>query len=549
MSELLIDVLRNTEELVGRAAVQCRELETLRIAIEKESAKINNQWHAHIPGFSTFLQLNIHQSARAEALLQRIKAEDFTEPEGEGILHRDYRLIEGEVASFENNWAAIKKCHSITGFRHAIPLRTQAGGKGQSSVFVTAIVENGHEWVRVLSTTEKALLVQMAEVDFPCNNNNNNSDDDNSNEKEDDPELQKVLKDDDTQIELLKCAQQLLAAARRIHGGYQHRIRIILPNIQSGQKRKRDIDRLLRGVQSLSDSDIPLVVECAQEARQPPPALDVAIKNLLDLGRAAEAPPLTPVINVDTSILVALTTDICHKRAAQQKWRPKVLDDVADEAEHGPRLTKCLHPLLGGRTLVCTRQAADTCVRMVYDAATDAEIARLEILLGQETLRGKEDDKMAFIERVLDQDHWPAGAEDDPKTESRRQRLVAELQKLSCHPVPEDLQLPIRIAEDFRREHVRGEVLKGNLPKVALEVEPTLNDTNCSSFIYGWRTGNTTITCNRHVVRKMGSLVNKLRWSRDAEMAPIIALDWSRGLAKLPFPGEVLVKWTDDSAA
>ncbi|KAF6817213.1 hypothetical protein CMUS01_12139, partial [Colletotrichum musicola] len=486
-SSLDVDVLKNTEELVGRAAAQCRELEALRIAIEKESAKINNQWHAHIPGFSTFLQLNIHQNVRAEALLQRIKA--GTEPEGEGIFHRDYRLIEGEVASFENNWAAIKKCHSITGFRHALPIpHTQPGGKGQSSVFVTAIVDNGHEW----------------------------------------------------------CAQQLLAAARRIHGGYQHRIRIMLPNIQSGQKRKRDIDRLLRGVQSLGDSDISLVMECAQETRQPPPALDVAIKNLLDLGKAAAATPLTPVLNVDTSILVALTTDICHKRADQQKWRPKVLDDVADEAEHGPRLTKCLRPLLGGRTLVCTRQAADTCVRMVYDAATDAEIARLEILLGQETLRGKEDDKMAFIERVLDQDHWPAGVQDDPKTESRRKRLVAELQKLSCHPVPEDLQLPIRIAEDFRREHVRGEVLKGNLPKVALEVEPTLNDTNCSSFIYGWRTGNTTITCNRHVFRKMGSLVNKLRWSRDAEMAPIIALDWSRGLAKLPFPGEVLVEWTDD---
>ncbi|KAF5508580.1 hypothetical protein CGCF413_v003399 [Colletotrichum fructicola] len=148
---------------------------------------------------------------------------------------------------------------------------------------------------------------------------------------------------------------------------------------------------------------------------------------------------------------------------------------------------------------------------------------------------------MSFLARVLKQDGWPLSEKDSPTTEERRKKLIARLEKYSCHPVPADLQLPIRIVEDFRRPHVHDEVAKGTLPKVALAVEPTLNETNCSSFMFGWKTGYTTITCNRHAVRRLGNLVKKLRWSRDAETAPILALDWARGLAKIPFSGEVLV--------
>ncbi|KAF9878867.1 ketose-bisphosphate aldolase class-ii family protein [Colletotrichum karsti] len=520
--------IKNAEELLARSEKLCAELDLLRSAVEKTAEKVNNHWHAYIPGFSTFWQSNTNQKLRAESLLQRSK-EPIEDPEAEGPLHRDLRLLEGELSSYENHWSAIKKCRSVTWFRYAVPYRKKEGN-GQGSVFVSAIVDNGHEWLRVLSTTERALLVQMAEADFPW---------DEPDDGDDDVELQEILGDEETQIEVLKCAQQLLAAARDIHGGYKHRIRIVLPNVQRG--RELAIDRFLRGVQSLGDENVSLALECAGEIQTPPPPIETAIANLLDLGSADDSPPLTPTLNIDTSIFVALTTDISHSHGNQRKWRPKILEDVADEAEYGPRLVNSLYPILRGRTLVCTREAAETCLRMVYDASTDDEVARVEILLGQETLRGKQDDKMAFLERVLRQDGWPLESEDEAYTEARRKKLIAELQKLSCHPVPEDLQLPIRIVEDFRREHVREEVAKGTLPKVVLSVEPTLNETNCSSFMFGWRTGNTTITCNRHAVRRLGNLVRKLRWSRDAETAPILSLDWARGLAKIPFPGEVLV--------
>ncbi|GJC89761.1 hypothetical protein ColLi_12599 [Colletotrichum liriopes] len=469
----------------------------------------------------------MNQHHRAKSLLQR--CQEPTEPgsEAEGSVSRDFRLIEGELSSYENHWLAIKKCRSVTWFRFAVPYSKQGG---QSSVFVSAIVENGHEWMRVLSTAERALLVQMAEADFPW---------DDPDDEADDPDLAEVLSDDETQIEVLKCAKQLLAAAREIHGGYRHRIRIVLPNIY--RCRVPAIDRILKGIESLGDESISLSLECAHESQTPPPPLDTAISNLLSPGNNVNTPPLTPVLNVDTSILVALTTDISHNHSFQRKWRPKILEDVADEAEHGPRLPKSLYPVLRGHTLVCTREAAETCLRMVYDASTESEVARVEILLGQKTPRGKQDDKMAFLERVLRQDGWPMAEKDDESTERRRRDLVAELQKLSCHPVPDDLQLPIRIVEDFRRGHVEKEVRKGTLPVVVLAVEPTLNETNCSSFLFGWKTGHTTITCNRHAVRRLGNLVKKLRWSRNAEAAPIIALDWARGLAKIPFPGEVLV--------
>ncbi|KAK1980076.1 hypothetical protein LZ30DRAFT_724358 [Colletotrichum cereale] len=521
------DLIKTAEDLIRRSGTLCEELEHLHHAVEAQAMKVNNHWHAYIPGFSTFWQTNMNQHHRAKSLLQR--CQEPTEPgsEAEGSLSRDFRLLEGELSSYENHWLAIKKCRSVTWFRFAVPYSKQ---DAQSSVFISAIVENGHEWMRVLSITEKALLVQMAEADFPW---------DDPDVEDDDAELAEVLDDDETQIEVLKCAKQLLAAARDIHGGYTHRIRIVLPNIHRG--RVSAIDRFLKGIASLGDEVIPLDLECAHESQTPSPPLETAISNLLALGNNTNAPPLTPVLNIDTSILVALTTDISHNHSSQRKWRPKILEDVADEAEHGPRLPKSLYPVLRGHTLVCTREAAETCLRMVYDASTESEVARVEILLGQETPRGKQDDKMAFLERVLRQDGWPSEEKDEESTEIRRRRLIAELQKLSCHQVPDDLQLPIRIMEDFRRKHVEGEVRKGTLPKVVLAVEPTLNETNCSSFLFGWKTGHTTITCNRHAVRRLGNLVKKMRWSRNAETAPIIALDWARGLAKIPFPGEVLV--------
>ncbi|OLN87247.1 hypothetical protein CCHL11_03582 [Colletotrichum chlorophyti] len=521
------DLSKIAEDLVKRSAKLCEELQHLRLAVEAEAAKANNHWHAYIPGFSTFWQANTNQHNRARLLLQR--SQEPTEPgsEAEGALSRDFRLLEGELSSYENHWLAIKKCHSVTWFRYAVPY-TKSGS--QNTVFVSAVVDNGHEWLRVLSITEKALLMQMAEADFPWDEREGD---------DDDGELAEVINDEETQIEILKCVKQLLTAAREIHGGYRHRIRLVLPNVSRG--RVAAVDRLLNAVHSLGDQEMSLTLECAEETRSPPPPLETAVSNLLSHGKTTDGPPLTPVLNIDTSIFVALTTDICHNHGNERKWRPKILEDVADEAEHGPRLTKSLYPILRGHTLVCTREAAETCLRMVYDASTESEVSRVEILLGQETLRGKQDDKMAFLDRVLRQDGWSTEEKDDESTESRRRRLVAELQRFSCHPVPEDLQLPIRIVSDFRREHVQEEVRKGSLPKVVLAVEPTLNETNCSSFLFGWKTNNTTVTCNRHAVRRLSNLVKKVRWSRDAEIAPIIALDWARGLAKIPFPGEVLV--------
>ncbi|KXH47281.1 hypothetical protein CSAL01_03256 [Colletotrichum salicis] len=523
-----LELIKTAEDLISRCNKICDELEHMRLAVETQAAKVNNHWHAYIPGFSTFWQANFSQRTRAEALLQRCAETHEPGSEAEGSLSRDFRLIEGELASYENHWSAIKKCRSITWFRFAVPY-SKAGGQ-QTSVFVSAIVDNGHEWMRVLSITERALLVQMAEADFPWDEPDN---------EDDDAELEEVINDEETQIEVLKSAKQLLAAAHEIHGGYQHRVRIVLPNISRGNVPA--IDRFLKSIECLSDDRISLALECAEEIQAPPPPLEVAIPNLLSHGDAAKAPPLTPYLNIDTSIFVALTTDISHSHSSQRKWRPKILEDVGDEAEHGPRLPKSLYPLLCGHTLVCTREAAETCLRMVYDASTESEVSRIEILLGQKTLRGKQDDKMTFLDRVLRQDGWCMEGKDHEATEKRRRNLAAELQKLSCHPVPEDLQLPIRIVEDFRREHVAEEVRKGTLPRVVLAVEPTLNETNCSSFLYGWKTNHTTITCNRHAVRRLGNLVKKMRWSRDAEAAPIIAMDWARGLAKIPFPGEVLV--------
>ncbi|WYZ36822.1 hypothetical protein EsH8_II_000328 [Colletotrichum jinshuiense] len=431
------------EDLIKRSGKLCEELERMRIVVETEAEKVNNHWHAYIPGFSNFWQSNTNQHNRAKSLLERCNIPTESGSEAEGALSRDFRLLEGELSSYENHWSAIKKCHSVTWLRFAVPYQKS---DGQTSVFVSAIVDNGHEWLRVLSTAERALLVQMAEADFPW---------DEPDVTDDDPELAEVINDEESQIEILKCAKQLLAAANAIHGGYRHRIRLVLPNVYRG--RVAAIDRFLDGVQSLGNEEISLTLECAEETQSPPPPIETAISNLLSLGDTAPEIPLTPVLNIDTSIFVAMTTDISHNHGSGRKWRPKILEDVADEAEHGPRLSKSLYPIIHGHTLVCTREAAETCLRMVYDASTESEVSRLEILLGQETLRGRQDNKTAFLERVLRQDGWPIEENGQEATERRRRKLISELQKLSCHPVPEDLQLPIRIVEDFRRVHVQEE--------------------------------------------------------------------------------------------
>jgi hypothetical protein len=135
--------------------------------------------------------------------------------------------------------------------------------------------------------------------------------------------------------------------------------------------------------------------------------------------------------------------------------------------------------LAGGRELVCTREAAGRMREIAGLIGTDAEKARMGVLL-----------------------------DEGPSEEEKR----AQLRALSRHEVPDDLRLPIRVCDPVGLED-------GRLPAVARQVAHQLTDINKSVFLFGWAEGITTITSNKTSAKIIQTTVEKHR-TRDDEAGP-----------------------------
>jgi hypothetical protein len=255
-------------------------------------------------------------------------------------------------------------------------------------------------------------------------------------------------------------ATRLARAARETRVRYQHpAVTLVLPRIQSGAHSA--IDSMLEGIRQQG-----ITVVSGRTVRPAPTLAAAAATMLYD-----EFSRFSATVNVDCTVLLALASDISHARVADAPWFNRAIRRQLEIEDREQLLPTVLWPALTGRRLVCTAEAARRMRDITALIGTDAERARMAVLL------------------------------DGCGTEQQSREV---LRALSCHDVPEDLILPIRVCDRVAVEDER-------LPQVARKVAEQLTDINQSVFLFGWAEGITTVTSNRTAAKVIETTVEEHR--------------------------------------
>lgn len=302
---------------------------------------------------------------------------------------------------------------------------------------------------------------------------------------------------------LAKQVKRLVAAAKMNRREYRiPRLRIVFPNLSRGEN--EDVDVFLDQICRI-DPLVEVIVEdsSSQFMKSPPPPLQEAIQNLI----GNELDGLTDTLNMDHTILVDLISDITHLQLQPQPWQAQTTRlQIEEERQQGGVMVRALYPILRGRTLVCTQEAAEHFhqVLSTVGTATERERGRLLVPFGDVDTRGM-------------------------STEEIRKRFA----QLSVHKLPDDLQLPIKILDEtWTMATVDQAVADGRLPQVARDVAKcgAFKSSKLSIYMYGWATSNITITSNKEVRGQIRTWVESNR-RHDEERGPAIwRIDVTRNL-------------------
>jgi hypothetical protein len=269
--------------------------------------------------------------------------------------------------------------------------------------------------------------------------------------------------DEEDEISILKIARKLLAMAAEDSARVRYtapRITILLPRLSRGTP---DIDILLKRITELS-SNITLLTK---EEIQSTPAMSAELLKTMTHDQFAR---ITPVLNLDCTILLAIMSDISHASVPpdisdKTGFSVAIRRQVALE-DKTRLLPMLLWPALRGRKLVCVEAAAKRMQEIVDQIGTPEEQARTKVFFGKDS-------------------------------EEQEGDLISRAQKLSGLDIPTDLHLPIEIVKD-------GSLADTRIPAdLGQKVVNDLSELNQAVFIYGWAEGATTITSNRTVVKSI----------------------------------------------
>lgn len=496
-------VLSEYRNVLDKIDTLLLELQELKRALEARPSIGNKTlpWNQAVTGLGAFERMVVAERRNVDGMLHLSAEGD--DPEDIEALTSKLR-IKLDACNYKFHdivWDTAKKCHDLSGLRSEY-YRTLANRK-RESVIVDIVAGAGTEWIKIVTTTERRMCYEMTDAGWDWEYDSN----------DDDGELP-LAEDGETEVEVARIARQLVAAASLTYVNYRRpSVKVILSRITSGTN--PHIDRLLEHVRTFGREDVHLSVETADQSgllSSPSPPLDVALSNLIDHEPFRN---FTQTLNVDCSVFMALASDFSHMNITPddpllRSHQHRI--DANDELENGPRLLTTLYPAIVGRDLVCTQDAADTFLKIVYDIGTVSEQARARVLFQSE-----EDD----------------GTEG---TEVDRKRRVDELRRLSVYDVPQDLRLPIRTVGTISWDIAQRLVETGELPRVALVVGKKgsgLNAMNVSSFLYGWRASLTTITSNWEAAKRLRTVIENNRNSKD-ERGPHI---W-----RIPFARKLLAK-------
>lgn len=315
-----------------------------------------------------------------------------------------------------------------------------------------------------------------------------------------------VDRDEWEDVPFVKQVRRAVAAARLNRHEYCiPTIRLVLPNLARGTH--GDIDVLLDQLPRI-DSSVKLVVEDAASAflTRPAPSLADTIRNLV--GDSLQV--LTDTLNLEHTVLVDLISDLTHLRLAPQPWHSRTTraQIVEENAHPDGVMAVLLYPLLQGRRLVCTHEAAEHFHEMLTTVGTATERERGRLLVPYYTTERR----------------------------ATASALRARFDSLSERPPPADVQFPVEILpadEQWDVERVRCLVEDEQaLPPVALEIvrRGLLKSSKLSTYMHGWREGIVTVTSNKEIRAHMKTWVEAGRRADDERGPQIYCVEVTRNL-------------------
>lgn len=338
-------------------------------------------------------------------------------------------------------------------------------------VDIDVVADHGAEWIKVSLITEKQLLYDLARQGWTMGDESDSEDTQHDSPGGDDAEEVKCTtsKDAECDIQLLRTAKHMVSASKQHwHHFSRPRTRLILPRIHHG--RVLEIDKVVDCIRVLGCQ-----VDLASDpiSSDHPKSQNLAF-DISHLG-ASYLENFSPALNIDCSILIAIISDVSHTIDFKaQPWFDRNIRQFVELEARERLLLTYLYPAMSERKLFCTEEAADKTREIAQTLGTDTEKRRAEILLCDCSQMSAE--------------------------EARPMMAV-----LSDHPIPEGWQIPINVVQ---AEKVEPEI--PNFPvEVAERVGSYLSPLNRSVFLYGWRSGHTTLTSNRAVARQIEALVRE----------------------------------------
>ncbi|KFY22553.1 hypothetical protein V493_06510 [Pseudogymnoascus sp. VKM F-4281 (FW-2241)] len=448
-------------ELLDRCRVLVDELEVFQTYLQdekKETAELR-----HFKG-----------SVKTEyKLLEKLCKSDPTVPK---TVHT---LRSSNFPFYAAVWDAAKGCTGVVAlgkrFHWPTPVNPRSGEKAgnapspnhkRSSVLVDIVAQDGLEWVKVSTLTEKRILFDIAKAGWIV---------DSSSDEEYDSET-----DSTSSIRaegLLKQAEGLVTASRAARVRYRHpKIRMVLPKIP--RVCVAEVEAILGQIEGMG-----IQVQRSEDFQPAPPLTDV-------LERVAVNPfaDFTDPLNIDCTILLALVSDLSHCPVETEEWHHRAVKRQIEMERDDQLLPKSLWPACGPRKLLCTREAAQRMHEIVDLIGTDSEKRRRDFILDR-----------------------------DGTAELTCEQRVVGLQELSSHRIPHELKLPIDVVD------VDIPDMERRIGPMATEVSKALSLINQSVFLYGWSNDMTTISSNRTVSKEIETMVEDGR-KCDTDKGPDIWL-------------------------
>lgn len=306
------------------------------------------------------------------------------------------------------------------------------------------VVEGGSEWLDVETLQSDRLAGHMTDAGWGWDKHQVGDD---------------VDEHEWDDIPLARHARRLVAAAKTNRREYRTpRVRIVLPNLSRGNK---DVRVLLDQLSRIDPMVRRVLEDQSSTLLSDPRPFCEAVGSLL----GDEHEGLGPTLNLDQTIFVGLISDMANFRLEPQPWQAaSTRMQIEEEARHGGLMARTLYPVLAGRSLVCTREAADHFHDVLRTVGTASE--------------------------------WERGCHLVPGDEQTRcmspAAIRARFQQISAYPLPPSVQMPIRVVDEgWAWPSICCAVSEGRLPRVALDVARRSNFKayELSTYMHGWATG------------------------------------------------------------